>query len=101
MYTHISFDIYILRYMCVCVCVCVCMLSLSSHSSLFVTLWTLAHQSPPSMGFPRQEYWSGLSFPSPGNLPNAGIEPVSVSCIAGRFFIAELPGKPHIYNTYI
>jgi len=39
-----------------------------------VTLWTVARQAPLSMGFPRQEYWSRLPFPSPGDLPNAGIE---------------------------
>ena len=44
---------------------------------LFVTLWTVAHQAPLSMGFSRQEYWSGLLFPSPGDLPNPGIEPGS------------------------
>ena len=55
------------------------------------TLWTVAHQAPLSMGFSRQEDWSGLPFASPGALPNPGIEPRScalhmVSCIAGRFF---------------
>ena len=44
---------------------------------LFVTPWTVAYQAPPSMGFSRQEYWSGLSFPSPGGLPNSGIEPMT------------------------
>ena len=44
---------------------------------LFGTLWTVAYQAPPSMGFSRQEYWSGLLFPSPGNLPDPGIEPRS------------------------
>ena len=39
--------------------------------------WTVAYQAPPSMGFSRQEYWSGLPFPSPGDLPNSGIEPGS------------------------
>ena len=43
----------------------------------FETLWTAAHQSPPSVGFSRQEYWSGLAFPSPGDLPNPGVEPRS------------------------
>ena len=43
---------------------------------LFVTLWTVAHQAPLSMGFSRQEYWSGLPFPPPGDLPNPGIEPM-------------------------
>ena len=44
---------------------------------LFVTPWTVACQAPLSMGFPRQEYWSGLPFPSPGDLPSPGIEPTS------------------------
>ena len=48
--------------------------SLSSVRSLFVTLWTVAYQAPPSMGFFRQEYWSGLPFPFPGDLPNTGIK---------------------------
>ena len=51
-----------------------------SHSvmpRLFATPWILAHQDHLSMGFPRQAYWSGLPFPSPGDLPDLGIEPVS------------------------
>ena len=50
---------------------------LFSHVQLFATPWTVAHQAPPSMGFSRQEYWSGLPFPSPGDLPDPGIEPSS------------------------
>ena len=50
---------------------------LLSCVQLFATPWTVAHQSPPSMGFSRQEYWSGLPFPSPEDLPNPGIEPRS------------------------
>ena len=50
---------------------------LLSHVCLFVTPWTVAHQAPPSMGFSRQEYWSGEPFPSPGDLPDPGIEPGS------------------------
>ena len=46
-----------------------------SHVQLFVTPWTVAYQASPSMGFSRQEYWSGLPFPSPGDLPDPGIEP--------------------------
>ena len=46
-----------------------------SRVQLFATPWTVAHQAPPSMGFSTQEYWSGLPFPSPGDLPNPGIEP--------------------------
>ena len=56
--------------------------------------WTVAHQAPLSMGFPRQEYWNGLPFPSPGNLPELGIEPVSPT-LAGRFFTTESPGTPY------
>ena len=48
-----------------------------SHVGLFVAPWTVARQAPPSMGFSRQEYWSGLPFPCPGDLPNPGIEPRS------------------------
>ena len=48
-----------------------------SHVRLLVTPWTVAYQSHLSMGFSRQEYWSGLSFPSPGDLPNPGMEPRS------------------------
>ena len=48
-----------------------------SRVRLFATPWTVAYQAPPSMGFSRQEYWSGLPFPSPGDLPNPGIEPRS------------------------
>ena len=58
--------------------------------------WTVAHQAPLSIGFPRQEYWSGLSFPSPGDLPNPGIELVYPE-LAGGFFTTGPPGKPS-YN---
>ena len=60
----------------------VCVLS---HAQLLVTPWAVAHQTPLSMGFSWQEYWHGLSFPLPGDLPDAGIEPAShISCI-GRW----------------
>ena len=74
----------------------VCMLSRFSHVQLFLTPWYAAHQAPLPMGFSRQEYWSGLPCPPPGDLPNRGIGPVSasVSCIAGRFFITGSLGKP-------
>jgi len=51
------------------------------HVQLFATTWTVAHQAPLSMGFFRQEYWNGLPFPSSGNLPNPGIEPV-FTCVS-------------------
>ena len=54
---------------------------------------TVAHQAPLSMGFSRQEYWSGLPFPSPGDLSDPGIEPASPA-LAGGFRITEPPGKP-------
>ena len=62
----------------------------------FVTSWTTARQSPLSMGFFRQERWSGLPFPPPGDFPDPGIKPVSpVSpALAGGFFTTEPPGKP-------
>ena len=60
----------------------------------FVTPWSVAHQAPLSIGFPRQEYWSGLSFPSPGDLPDLGIEPTS-PVLAGIFFITEPSGNPY------
>ena len=71
------------------------LLLLCSHpvmSSSFATPWTTAHQAPLSMGFPRQEYWSGLPIPSPGDLPRPGIEPASPA-LAGRFFTTESPRK--------
>ena len=68
---------------------------------LFATLWTTAHQAPPSMGFSRQEYWSGLLFPPPGDLPDRGIKPASpVSpALAGEFFTTEPPGEPKYQNN--
>ena len=59
-----------------------------SHVQLFATPWTIACQAPLSMGFPRQEYWSGLSFPTLGDLPDPKIKPMSPA-LAGRFFITE------------
>ena len=62
---------------------------------LFETPWTVAYQAPPSMGFSRQECWSGLPFPSPGNLPDPGIEPRSPALQADAL-PSEPPGKPII-----
>ena len=66
-----------------------------------VTPWTVAHQAPLSMGFPRQEHWSGFPFPSPGDLPDPGIKPESPALQADSFFflqadslLSETPGKP-------
>ena len=67
-----------------------------SRVRLFVTPWTVAHWAPPSMEFSRQEYWSGLPFPSPGDLPNPGIEPGSPALWA-EDLLSEPPGNPN-YN---
>ena len=72
---------------------CVCCAQLLSRVQLFAPLWTVVSQVPPSMVFSRQEYWSGLPFPPPGDLPDPGIEPTS-SALAGGFFTTVPPGKP-------
>ena len=64
-----------------------------------MTPWTIARQAPLSMEFSRQEYWSQLLFPPPGNLPNPGIEPMSPAWQADFFFTAEPPGKPERTET--
>ena len=65
-----------------------CVLSHFSRVQLFATLWTEAHQDPLSMGFSRQEYWSGLPCLPPGDLPDPGIEPnfFTSPALLGRFF---------------
>ena len=65
---------------------CGCLLSYFSHARLFVTQWPVACQAPLSMGFSRQENWSGLPFPRPEDLPNPGIKPMSldISCIGKK-----------------
>ena len=73
------------------ICMYVCMFSCCIW--LFATPWTVARWAPLTMGFFRQEYWSGLSFPFPGDLPYPGINP-KPPVLAGKFFITELPGKP-------
>ena len=73
---------------------CVCQ-SLS-HAQLFATPWTLALQAPLSMGFPREEYWSGLPFPSSGDLPDPGIKPTSpvTPALQVDSLVTEPSGKP-------
>ena len=82
------FDIYV--FVCVCVCVCVCV-----HTCLVISVLSnsldpvdCGPQVPLSMGFSRQEYWSGLPWPLPGDLPDPGVESVSLrsAVLAGRFF---------------
>ena len=64
---------------------------------LFATPWTVAYQAPTSMGFSRQEYWSGSPFPSPGDLPKPGIKPRSPALKADALPF-ELPGKRGMYQ---
>ena len=70
-----------------------------SRARLFATPWTAALQAPLSMRFSRQGYWSGLPFPSPGDLPNPGIEPGSPNLLQADSLPSEPPGKPHVSNT--
>ena len=108
-------------YMCVCViCMCVythththtcmCMLSCFSHVQLFATLWTIACQAPLSMGFSRQEDWSGLPCPPLGDLPDPGIKSTSLTspALAGGFFTTRVTWEavhtythtPHTQDKY-
>ena len=64
-----------------------------SRVQLFATPWTVAYQAPLSMAFSRQEYWSGLPFPSPGDLPTPRIEP-EIPALQADALISEPPGKP-------
>ena len=82
-----------------------------THSSILAWSipWTVACQTPLSMAFSRQEYWSGLPFPPPRDLPDPGIKPASLAspAVAGILFTTEPPGKPwymyiyiHLYNKF-
>ena len=79
------------RYVCVCVCVCVCVSR--SFVSDSVTSWTIAGHTPLSMEFSRQEYWNGYPFPSPGDLPDPGIDPRSPALQADSL-LSEPSGRP-------
>ena len=108
--THVCVHVHVCMcvHMCVRVCACVCMCvgaynfwSCSFSCSVMsdsVTPWTVAHQGPLTTGFSRQEYWSGLPFPSPGDPPDPGIEPASPA-LAGGFFTTERQGSPVIYGV--
>ena len=62
--------------------------------------WTVACQAPLSVEFSKQEYWSGLPFPSPGELPDPGIKP-AVTALAGGFFTIEPPGRPRLFQMVL
>ena len=86
-----------------------CMLSLFSRVGLFATLWTVALQAPLSMGFSRQEYWSGLTCPPLGDISSPGIEPVSLTspALVGGFFATsdtwktQRKYKTKLYQNYL
>ena len=95
---------YICVSVCVCVCVCVCTRTCVLNCVwLFAIPWTVAHQTPLSMEFSRQEYQSGLPFPTPGDLPDPGIEPTfpTSAALAGRFFTTVPPGKCIYICVYV
>ena len=81
---------------------CACVLSCFSRVLFCMTLWTVVSQAPLSMGFSRKEYWSGLPCPSPGDLPDPGIEPTSLMspALAGRFFTSSTTWEEWIH-TYM
>ena len=94
--------------LCVCVCVCVCgcvcvSVRARRHACSLSRVWpphgAVAQQAPLSLGFSRQEYWMGLPFPSPGHLPDPGMEPVSPALQADSLLLAP-PGKPN-NSTYL
>ena len=72
------------------VCVCVCKHTSACVLSHVAILWTMVLQAPLFIGFPRQEYWSGLTFPSPGSLPSPGIEPASPAWQADSLLVGHL-----------
>ena len=94
-YTTTLFQLYIN----ICIYMRVCKLSRFSCVRLIVTLWTVAHQAPLSMGFSRQEYLSGLPCPPPGDLPHPGIEPTSLTspALAGGFFTTSTTWEDYVY----
>ena len=81
-------------------CMCVCMLSRFSHVHLFATRWTVARQAPLSLGFSRQEYWSGVPCSPPGDLPNPGIKSASPTslALAGGFSTLLPPRKCKVWQ---
>ena len=97
--------------MCVSVCVCVsvsvyvctCVWAVLSRVLPFAAPWTVVYQAPLPMEFSRQEYWSGLLFPTSGDLPNPGIEPMSLvsPASAGRFFTTSATWKAHTSSIQV
>ena len=69
-------------------------------SNSFATPWTVAHQAPLSMRFPRQEYWCGLPFPSPGDLPDPGLEPMSPALAVDSLLLSHLGSPVNVGGAY-
>ena len=94
-YHHNSTKLTIIRDVCVCVCVCARARAHAFHCVWLCDPMDWGHQAPLSMEYSRQEYLNGLPFPTPEDLPNPGIKPMSLASptLAGRFFTTVLPGK--------
>ena len=86
---------------CVCVCVCVVCVCVLSHVRLFATPWTVARQAPLSMGFPRQEYWSGLPCPSPGVFPTQGQKPGYLGLLHWHSLPLCHLGSPEMWHIFM
>ena len=95
--------IYVCVFVCVYTCMHACVLSRFSHVLLFANLWTLARQASLSVRFSRQEYWSGLPCPLPGDLPDSGIKPVSLMslALAGGFFTTSATWEAHFTHSSV
>ena len=74
---------------------------LLSHIQLSATPWTVAHEAPLSMGFPRQEYWGGLPFDSSGDLPDSGIKPTSPALQANSLSLSHLESPGDEYTLFV
>ena len=86
-------------YTCTCMCVCVCVSTCTlSRVRLFTTPWTAVSRAPLSMGFSRQEPWSGLPLPPPGDLPHPGIKPASPVFVSGLFTPETIPPGPQSFT---
>ena len=86
---------------CLCSCMCMCAYLLAQSCPTLLAPWTVAHQAPPSVGFPRQEYWSGVPFPPPGDLLNRNWTYVScISCIGRLILYHQCHLKAH-ENTFV
>ena len=97
--------------LCVCFChffpfqfywdtIDICCCSVPKSCPILMTPWTVVHQAPPFVGFSRQEYWNGLPFPSPGDLPNPGINLWLSRPLLGRRILYYFPlGKPSVWHS--